>query len=61
MKKIITFIILTSLVLCLIPAQVLAFNENEITSSAAILMEAETGKVLFEKNSSHKILSVERK
>ena len=55
MKKIITFIILTSLVLCLIPAQVLAFNQNEITCNAAMLMEAETGKVLFEKNSGQKL------
>ncbi len=55
MKKIITFIILTSLVLCLIPAQVFAFNENEITCNASILVEAETGKVLFEKNSDKKL------
>ncbi len=55
MKKIITFIILTSLVFCLIPAQVFAFDENEITCNSAILVEAETGKVLFEKNSNQKV------
>lgn len=55
MKKIITFIILTSLVLCLIPAQAFAFEQNDITCNAAILMEAETGKVLFEKNSDQKV------
>lgn len=55
MKKIISLIILTSLVLCLIPAQTLAFDQNEITCNAAILMEAETGKILFEKNSDQKL------
>ena len=55
MKKIISLIILTSLVLCFIPAQTLAFDQNEITCSAAILMEAETGKILFEKNSDQKL------
>ena len=55
MKKIIALIILTSMLLCLIPAAALAFNENEITCNAAILMEASTGKVLFEKNSEKKV------
>lgn len=55
MKKIISLIILTSLVLCFIPAQTLAFDRNEITCNAAILMEAETGKILFEKNSDQKV------
>ena len=55
MKKIISLIILTSLVLCIIPAQAFAFDQNEISCNAAILVEAETGKVLFEKNSDQKV------
>ena len=55
MKKTIAFIILTSLLVCLIPANALAFNKNNITCNAAILMEASTGKVMFEKNSEEKL------
>lgn len=55
MKKIISLILLTSLVLCFIPAQSLAFDENEITCGSAVLMEASTGKVLFNKNMDKKV------
>ena len=55
MKKIISLILLTSLVLCFFPAQSLAFDENEITCSASVLMEASTGKILFSKNMDQKV------
>ncbi|MFA7637338.1 MAG: D-alanyl-D-alanine carboxypeptidase family protein [Monoglobales bacterium] len=55
MKKFIAFIILTSLILCYIPAQVFAFDANEITCNAALLMEADTGTVLFNKNGDEKV------
>ena len=55
MKKTVAFIILTTMLFCFVPANALAFDENEITCNAAILMEASTGKVLFEKNSEKKV------
>lgn len=55
MKRIIAFIILIATILCIVPATTLAFDENEITCNSAILMEQETGKILFKKNSDEKV------
>lgn len=49
MKKVLLFILtLSILTVCIAPAA-LAVNEDDFTCGAAVLMEAETGKVLFEK------------
>lgn len=55
MKKLTSIFLLLSLILCFVPSQALALNANEITCDTAILMEASTGKVLFEREADKKV------
>ena len=50
MKKILSVVLIGSLLLCFLPLKVYAKSPEEITAPSAILVEAETGKVLYEKN-----------
>ena len=50
MKKLLSFILISALLLAGFSVQVYAISPNEITAPSGILMEAETGKVLYEKN-----------
>lgn len=53
LKKIIC-ILLTLLTACAFPVSVSALGGDEITAPAAVLMDADSGKVLFEKNAHEK-------
>ncbi len=50
MKKIVSFILISTLLLCF-RVSVYAKSPDEITAPSGVLMEAETGKILYEKNS----------
>lgn len=50
LKKIISTFLCAALLLC-IPIPASALGEEEVTAPSAVLMEPQTGKVLFEKNS----------
>lgn len=53
-KRIISLTICFTVFLSALPLSVSALKSDEITAPSAILIEAETGKVLFEKNSDEK-------
>lgn len=53
LKKIIC-ILLVVLTMCAFPVSALSLGNDEITAPAAVLMDADSGKVLFEKNSHEK-------
>jgi len=53
-KRIISLTICFTLFLSVLPLSAGALSKDEITAPSAILIEAETGKILFEKNSGEK-------
>ena len=50
MKKILSVMVTVSLLLMCFPVSVYAASPDEITAPSAILVEAESGKILYEKN-----------
>ena len=50
MKKILSVMVTVSLLLMCFPVSVYATSPDEITAPSAILVEAESGKILYEKN-----------
>ena len=51
MKKILSFFLTFMLLLCSLPYQVVLADELELPAQSAIAVEADTGKILYEKDS----------
>ncbi|HEX3038387.1 MAG TPA: D-alanyl-D-alanine carboxypeptidase family protein [Oscillospiraceae bacterium] len=54
LKKRVVSISLAVLMVVMVPLQVGAISDNEVKAPSAIVMEAQTGKILYEKNSHEK-------
>ena len=56
MKKIVSVVIAAAVISAMLPISVLADEEHELSAHSAIVMCADTGDVIFEKNADERML-----